>query len=77
MQSIVEAQHTFFLTHVTKDVAFRIAQLQKLKQLLQDNEGLLYEAIQKDFKKSEFDTYTTELALLYLEIKDAIQVSIQ
>lgn len=73
MQSIVEAQHTFFLTHVTKDVAFRIAQLQKLKQLLQDNEGLLYEAIQKDFKKSEFNTYTTELALLYLEIKDAIQ----
>jgi aldehyde dehydrogenase (NAD+) len=29
---------------------------------------LLYEAIYSDFKKSEFDTFTTELALLYHEI---------
>ncbi len=61
-------QKEFFNTHQTKDISFRKAQLQKLKTLIQENESLFYEAIYKDFGKSKFDTYTTELSLLYKEI---------
>ena len=61
-------QKEFFNTHQTKDINFRKAQLQKLKTLIQENESLFYEAIYKDFGKSKFDTYTTELSLLYNEI---------
>jgi aldehyde dehydrogenase (NAD+) len=71
MQALVEAQRNFFNSNTTKDLPFRIKQLNKLYYLLKDNEQLLFDAIYKDFKKSEFDTYTSELALVYHDIKDA------
>jgi aldehyde dehydrogenase (NAD+) len=52
-------------------VSFRIQQLKKLKKVLQDNESLLYDAIYSDFKKSQFETYISELALVYKDIDDA------
>ncbi len=71
MNQLISKQRTYFNTHETKELKFRIEQLNKLDALLKSNENLLYEAIYSDFKKSEFDTYTTELALLYQDIKDA------
>ncbi len=71
MQELVAKQHVFFETHQTKDLSFRKKQLTKLEQVLKDNEKALYEAIYLDFKKSEFDTFTSELALLYHDIKQA------
>ncbi len=71
MQQLVSQQRTYFNTHKTKDLKFRLAQLNKLDALLKSNEKLLYKAIYLDFKKSEFDTYVSELALLYHDIKDA------
>jgi aldehyde dehydrogenase (NAD+) len=68
ISQIVESQHQFFNTNTTKQVGFRIEQLKKIKQLLKENEDLLYEAIYKDFKKSKFETYLSELALIYHEI---------
>src|SRR5690554_4026345 len=67
----ISAQRIFFNTHATKDISFRRKQLKVLQNALKQNETLLYEAIYKDFKKSEFDCYTTELALLYKDIKQA------
>jgi len=71
MQQLIDKQRVFFNTYVTRNISFRKEQLNKLEQVLKSNETLLYEAIYKDFKKSEFDTYTTELALVYHDIKDA------
>lgn len=71
MKEIVRQQKQYFNTHETKDLKFRLKQLTKLDTLLKSNEKLLYEAIYKDFKKSEFDTFVSELALLYHDIKDA------
>ncbi|MEM7181340.1 MAG: aldehyde dehydrogenase [Spirochaetota bacterium] len=73
-QSLIEAQRTFFHSNVTKDIHFRLKQLRKLLAVLKENEPLLYKAIHEDFKKSEFDTYTTELSLVYHDIKEAIQM---
>lgn len=71
MKEIITAQRNFFNTHATKNLHFRRKQLKILQQALQQNESLLHEAIYKDFKKSEFDNYTTELSLLYKDIKEA------
>lgn len=71
MKQIVNAQREFFQTNATKNIDFRIQQLKKLERILKDNEDLLNEAIYADFKKSSFDNYTNELALLYLDIKEA------
>tara|TARA_R110000787_G_scaffold86285_10_gene184101 strand:+ start:7475 stop:8836 length:1362 start_codon:yes stop_codon:yes gene_type:complete len=71
MNDIVSQQRAFFYSHQTKSIKFRLEQLHKLEQLLKSNEDLLNQAIYEDFKKSEFDTYVTELALLYQDIKEA------
>ncbi len=70
---LIQSQQTFFNSNKTKDIGFRKQQLEKLKHIIRQNETLLYEAIYKDFKKSEFDTYTNELFLLYSDINTAIK----
>ncbi len=71
MQQLIQQQRDFFNTNTTKSIAFRKQQLQKLYDVIKSNEQLLYDAIFKDFKKSEFETFTTELALIYSDIKEA------
>ncbi len=69
---IVNQQNTFFNSNITKEIGFRIETLKKLKHLLKENEDKLYTAIYSDFKKSEFETYLTEISLIYNEINDSI-----
>lgn len=66
--TVFQSQKDFFNSHQTKNIAFRKATLKKLKNLLQSNEERLYEAIYKDFRKGKFDTFLTELNLVYNEI---------
>ncbi len=68
IKEVHSKQHAFFNTNKTKDVNFRIAQLKKIKALLKENEATLYKAIYEDFGKSEFETYASELSLIYHEI---------
>lgn len=70
---IVNSQRIFFDSNATKNVEFRIVQLNKLKTILQSNESKLYQAIYIDFKKSEFETYATELAFVYHDIDEAVK----
>lgn len=71
MNNLVQKQRNYFKTHKTKPLNFRVQQLNKLQEVLKSNEKLIYDAVYKDFKKSEFDTFVTELALLYHDIKEA------
>jgi len=66
---LIENQREFFRTHQTKDIRFRKEQLIKLQKLVSDNEKALYEAIHKDFGKSAFDTFTTEISIINKEIE--------
>lgn len=68
IETVLEQQRAFFKSQKTKDINFRKEQLKKLKQLLLENEKLLFEAIYKDFGKSEFETVATELSIIYNEI---------
>ena len=70
---IINQQKAFFNSNATKEVNFRIETLKKLKRILKENEDKLYAAIYSDFKKSEFETYLTELSLIYNELNDAIR----
>ncbi len=72
-QTLVNLQREYFNLNITKDVDFRIKQLQKLKKILTANESLLDKAIYDDFKKSSFENYLTELSLIYHEINLSIK----
>lgn len=61
-------QQEFFDSNKTKDISFRIEQLKKFRKIIKDNENELYTAIFDDFGKSKFETYGSELALIYHEI---------
>ena len=71
IKSIVDNQRKFFGSRKTLDVFYRIKILKRIKILLQKNESKLYEAIYQDFKKSEIETYMTELGSIYHEIDRA------
>lgn len=68
LQIHLDKQKEFFQTGTTKDISFRIEQLKKLKQLLIDNEQLLIDKVHKDFQKSAFETYATEIGLVITDI---------
>jgi aldehyde dehydrogenase (NAD+) len=72
MKDIIKKQRDFFNTNATKDIDFRKAQLKKLKKILKDHEAELDKAIYKDFKKSSFDNYVSELSIVYHDIDEAI-----
>ncbi len=70
---ILKKQRDFFHSHQTYSIKFRIEQLKKFRSILKENEDLLYEAIDKDFGKSKYETYITELSLIYHELNLAIK----
>ncbi|MCU7616755.1 aldehyde dehydrogenase [Chryseobacterium sp. PBS4-4] len=67
-QDILHSQREFFNTQKTKNVKFRKMYLEKLRDLIIQNENLLYEAIHKDFGKSQFETYVTEISFILKDI---------
>lgn len=68
-EHILEGQRLFFLSGKTKTIEFRKKALKKLLEILKSNETRLTEAIFEDFGKSGFDTYSTELSIIYTEIR--------
>lgn len=72
-QELLQQQHAFFQTGQTRDVKYRLQQLKRLKTMLSENESLLIDAVHKDFRKSPFETYATEIGLLNTEINYALK----
>lgn len=68
-QEILNEQKEFFNSQKTKNVKFRKRALQQLKEAILKNEDLMYEAIYKDFGKSKFDTFSTEISFVLKEIE--------
>lgn len=68
IQEIVSHQKTFFKTQQTKNIKFRKMYLEKLRDIIIKNENLLCEAIYRDFGKSKFDTFTTEISFVLNDI---------
>lgn len=70
---LFQSQKDRFNSNETKDVSFRISQLKKLKSLIKENEQPLFDAIYKDFGKSDFETFITEIGLIYDELNTLIK----
>ena len=68
IERIIQDQRDFFKTQQTKNIKFRKIYLEKMKDLIIKHEDLLYEAIYKDFGKSKFDTFTTEISFILNDI---------
>ena len=69
ISSLIEKQKTFFQSGETLNLKFRLNQLKKLYVAIKANEKDIYNSIQQDFKKSMFEIYGTEIALVLDEIK--------
>ncbi|MEM8594171.1 MAG: aldehyde dehydrogenase family protein [Pseudomonadota bacterium] len=69
IQARFEQQQEHFFEGHTLDLKLRKQTLTKLMDVLKSNEDKLYEAIKKDLNKSSFETYMTEMAMIYHDIK--------
>ena len=67
-QNILCDQRNLFNSQKTKNLKFRKMYLEKLKEVLLKNDELLYDSIYKDFGKSKFDTFTTEISFVLKDI---------
>lgn len=68
IKEIAKRQRAFFDTGATLSVDFRIRHLKKLRQNIYKYERELFEALNKDLGKSEFDAFTGEIGLALKEI---------
>ena len=70
---ILKDQREYFSTTETRPLKFRIQQLEKLKKVVLENESLITDALYKDLRKSQFESYVTEIGVLIEEINFTIK----
>ena len=73
VKSVFNKQKEFFYLGKTNDINFRIDALKKLKQVIKENEDKILDALKKDLGKSNFESYATEVGLVYEEINTHIK----
>jgi aldehyde dehydrogenase (NAD+) len=65
---IVSQQRRFFASGTTKSVEFRIEQLKKLKQVIQQSAESIFTALKADLNKPIFEAYSSEIGIIVSEI---------
>ena len=70
-KALISQQRTYFAEGNTKSYDFRLERLRKLQEVIEAHEEAIIEALQKDFKKSPFETYATEIGFVLGEIEHA------
>ena len=70
-EELVIRQRGYFRTGATRPATFRLAQLEALRRAIQAREGDIVSALWQDLHKGEFETYTSEIAMVYEEIRHA------
>ena len=65
---IFNSQKEYFSSCQTLNLKFRKQSLKKLKEVIISKETAIFEALTKDLKKPEFETYGTEISLVIKEI---------
>jgi aldehyde dehydrogenase (NAD+) len=73
IQEAIANQRAFFATGKTKSYDFRIAQLHKLLDLIQENEQLILDAVYADLRKPAIESYGSEILITLAEIKYALK----
>lgn len=73
INNIVERQREYFLTNETKSIDFRMKQLKKLKQSVEEHSEEIYDALWKDLHKCKEEAFLTEISIVINEINDHIK----
>ena len=66
---IFARQKAYFEAGHSRNVKFRIQQLQRLKRLIKRFEEPLMQGLKKDLGKSAFEAYASEIGMVYEEIR--------
>ena len=72
MHEIVENQRKFFLTHVTRDIDFRLRALRTLQKAIREWEPRISEALHADLGKSATEGYMCEIGLVLGSLRDTL-----
>ena len=70
--TLYQKQKTFFNTQATLDVSFRRAALKKLQAVIEKKEDAILKALFQDLKKSEYESFLTEVFIVKSEIKKVL-----
>ena len=70
--NIYQKQKIFFNTQVTLDVSFRRTALKKLQAVIEKKEDAILKALFQDLKKSEYESFLTEVFIIKNEIKKVL-----
>lgn len=68
IRELVNKQKDYFQKSSQFDMNFRKQNLIKLKKIIKDNEQAIISAVKKDLNKSEFESYLSEISMVYEEI---------
>jgi aldehyde dehydrogenase (NAD+) len=66
--SVIAMQREYFASNCTKTIDFRIEQLRKLKNAILSYENKIIQALQSDFNKAPFESYSTEIMIALRDI---------
>jgi len=72
-QQILEKQRVFFATGRTRNTAFRIEQLLKLRQVVVEKHAAIEQSLYQDLNKCEFEAFVTEVTAVIDEINNAVE----
>jgi len=70
---LVEQQRGFFVSGATREVSFRRAQLEKLREMIKANRDGITKAAFKDLHKPPFEMFASEIAFLLAETDFALK----
>ena len=70
---LLDKQRTFFATNKTKDVEFRLEQLERLKKIVLENQNRIQDALWVDLHKSPEESYLTEINIVLNEVDNHIK----
>lgn len=69
----IRRQNAFFATGITRDIVYRRQRLIDLGRIVSDSYDAVKDALQRDLKKPEFESYVTEIAFFFQELDLAIK----
>lgn len=70
---IKQEQQEFFDTGLTLDYNFRLEMLLRFKEMMNQNKDKIAQAMEADFGKAYFETYATEVLMIYDELNYMIK----
>lgn len=73
IKETIKNQHEYFSTGETFGYKYRIDKLKKLKAVIKKYELQIFKALNQDLGKHEFESYATEISVVYSEINHAVK----